>query len=163
MADALPFIALASSAVGAVGQIKTGQMQQDAYAYNATVARQQGDTAVDQANVNAQQQDITNRRNLGAQQAAVAGSGVEGTSPLAVMMDQATMGETARQLALYRGKVQANAAVSQANIDTFYGQAAANAGETRAAGTLLTGFTNFGNTKQGEALLNSASKSLGFG
>lgn len=163
MGAALPFIALAGSAVSALGQVRAGQMQQSADEYNAGVQRQQAATALDQSTVTAQQQDITNRRNLGAQQAAAAGSGVEGASPLAVMMDQSMMGETAKQLALYRGKVQANAATAQAGIDTFYGEAAASASGSKAPGTLLTGFAQAGQTKQGEELLNSASKYLGIG
>lgn len=145
MAAALPFLALAGSAVSAVGAIKSGADQQAAMGYNAQLQKVQGQTAVDQSIVQAQQQDIANRRRIGDMTAAAGASGVDMTgSPLAVMADQAMQGETAKQLILYRGRLQLNQADEQAAIDTASGGMAASKGIAQAGSTLLTGATTFG-------------------
>jgi hypothetical protein len=145
MAEALPFIAAASAVMSAAGAVKSGQDQQAAMNYNASVQRQQAQIAQDQGNAAAATQDVANRRKLGDQAAAAGSSGVEMTgSPLAVMADQAMQGETAKRLAIYRGKLQSNSATDQAAIDVYSGNQAASAGITKGVSTLLTGASAFG-------------------
>ena len=132
---------LIGTAVSATGQVQAGQQQQQAYDYNAQVQRQNATIATQEAQGQAKIDKTQTERNLGAIAAAYGGAGIDPTqgSPLMVMADQAATGELNRQLDLYRGSVQATSSTNQANLLTYQGAAARTAGNTAAAGTILSG------------------------
>jgi hypothetical protein len=141
-ADTIGAASLAASAVAAASAYQQGQQQSAADRYNAAVEQQRAATATQEAAAQAQQQETQNQRNYGATWAALGAAGVagdEGSSPLAVMLDEHQQGALADALITYKGKTQALASTEQSQLDATQGQQAANAGVIKAGGTLLQG------------------------
>lgn len=146
----------AGSAFSALGQFRAGQAQQAAGDYNAAVSRVNAEQTLQQATLQADIEAQKTRRETAQQAANFGASGVELTgSPLAVMGDTAMTGELNRQLILYRGKIGAQAADSQAAVDEFKGQQAASAGTAAAGGTLLSGGVKFAESAPGQSIIKS--------
>jgi len=142
--QALPFIAVALSAIGTVtavaGAAQAGDAQQAAEQYNAQVDAVKAQEAQNQAASQAAIDQQTTRRNIGQISAAYGAGGVDASgTPLSVMMDQTTQGEMQRQLDLYRGNTNSMSDLQQATLDTASGAAAASAGAIKAGSTLMTG------------------------
>jgi len=151
--DPLTIMAGASLALGAFGTISSamGQAQQGAQAQafanqNAMIMQGRALQAENEARARADIQARDTARKLAATKAAYGASGVDvndGT-PLDVLSDQATEGELQRQLILYGGATQSQAYLQQAGLTRMQGQAAADAGNTAAGTTLLTGTARAG-------------------
>jgi len=133
----------------ALGSLSAGNAQAAAATYNAKAEQIQAQEAQSQANAQAQLQAQTTKRQLGSVAANYGASGVDPTqgTPLAVMYDQASQGELARQLDLYRGQVSATNSMNQAALDAAQAPIYQAAALTKGGGTLLTGMVNlFGDT-----------------
>lgn len=141
---------IAAGAMTAYSVYQQGQQTAAADAYNAQVAQQQATTANEQAQSVAEQQQLQTQQTEGQEVANAAASGVDPNSgsPLDVMSQIATQGELQKQLTLWAGQTQQTSYLNQAQLQTFYGTSAAQAGTTGAAGTLLSSgasaATNYG-------------------
>lgn len=137
MAAAIPYIAMAISAAGAV---QGAQAQAQSNYYNAAVAQRNGAIAVEQASRDADQQGRAARMKLGSMRAAYGASGVtpEG-SPLDVLEASASAAELDRQNILYRGNLKALGYSDTSTLDKYGGEVALKQGDYKAAGTLMQG------------------------
>lgn len=135
------------SVFSAVGAIQQGQQAQQAYNYNAEVAANNATVARNAAAAQEQQKALETTRLIGTEKAAAGASGVDPNtgSPLAVMTDTAQRGTLDALRLRYQGTLQSNADISQAQLDTYSGTQAANAGYLKAASTVLTGGSNYAN------------------
>lgn len=133
--------AVIAAAASATTAVMSAQAQQDSAKYNAAVARNQAETANQQAQFDAQQIRDKNRRLLGAQRAAYAASGVDTSSGSAqdVQSDSATRGELEALSAIYTGKTGATSAMARAKLDEYQGQSAMTLGYFSAGSSLLSG------------------------
>lgn len=118
--------------ISAYGQHQAGKQAEQAYGYNAQLAREQG----------AEAERVSRRKLkslLSSQRALYAKAGVDITegSPLMVLSETAAEGER-EALALRRGYR------SEAYLQELYGKQAGRTGLVGAAGTLLTGLGSAG-------------------
>lgn len=144
MAMFVPILSAVSTVVGSVMQ--SGQQQAAAQAqanasyYNAAVAQQNANAAMQAAHANKQQQDRENRARLETVRSKYLSSGIEleGT-PLMVLWEETSQMALESDKILQQGKVQAANYNNQANLDRYQGDVALSAGEQQASGTLLGG------------------------
>lgn len=146
LAAAAPYIAAASTVIGAVGAIKQGQ---DA----KTQAQAQALALTNKANADAaasQRQAIDYRRQaqyaMSRGQALAAASGAGATDPTVVnILGQISgEGEYRALTSLYTGETGEQNALSDAQASRNEGDAAARAGVLRGVSTVLSGGTNLG-------------------
>ena len=121
------------------GLYQQGQAQEAAGNYNATVASQNADIAIQQSKDQAQQVDREAILALGAMRASAGASGGGQTSFLDVIGDTAAQYELQKQQTLYGGKLAARGYRNTAAIEKFQGKQAAYSGKLAAAGALLSG------------------------
>jgi len=136
---------VAATAVSAYAQYEQGQQakkaaksQTEMAEYNATLARQAGESRA---------RDVRerNRRILATARANAGASGVAltpGTSPLAVLAYDAKEGELDALRAQYSGDVEAAGLSAQARMHRFAGKEAEHAGLVGAGTTLLSGLAS---------------------
>ena len=144
MALASLFVGLASSALGAMGQIAAGKATKKAADYNAKVAEQQAAQERDAAQAEASDYRRGERRGQAAGRAARLASGVTfAGSPL--LVDEATSREIALGSARlgYGGSVRANRLENEAELERMGGQAAQTASYFQAGSSLLSGASSF--------------------
>ena len=148
MSAATTAIAAGNLLMGAVGTVTSfnaqrqqGQVAQDAANANASILEARSQQATNEANARAAIQQRQNARVMGAQKAAFGASGVDVNSGTAldVAMDTATEGELQTSLIRYGGSVTAQTLAMQAANLRRGGAAAADAANTGAWSTLLTG------------------------
>jgi hypothetical protein len=156
----LPFIALAGTAMSAVGSIEQGKTQAAILQQNANVARIQGQMT-DQTD-KAKQLDLSEQRRkmIGSQIAKYGGAGVDpgvGT-PLDVMANTYSQYERDIQYTGYSGDVALTVGGMQANTDDWAAKNAETSGFMNAGTTLLTGVSKaFMPGGAGSSLLNTGS------
>jgi hypothetical protein len=136
--------AVISAAATAYGSYATAQAQEQASNYNRKVAMNQAQAARDAAAVEAANRAEHYRRQMGAQRAALAASGLQASegTPLLVQMDSAAQAQLDLARVRYGGEVGSRAYQSEANIQKFYGkqaQAGAIGGYVGAGASLLGG------------------------
>ena len=154
------FIAPVLSAIASIGGafVQAGQQQAAAQAqanaayYNAAVAQNNANAAMQAAYANKLEQDRKNRAQLATVQSKYLGSGVEleGT-PGSVLLEEAAQGALESDKLLYQGKVQYANYMNQAQLDTYQGDVAQSAGSSQASGTILGGLIG-GASTVGKAL-----------
>lgn len=140
LAAAAIIMTVAGGAVAAYGQHKQGEYQQDVANYNAKVGEQQAQMA-EEAGVTAEQQQRTRvRQIMGAQRAAMAGSGavVDSGSFGNILDDTAKTGELDALTIRSNAARQAWGYRTGAEITRAEGAMAKSAGNYAAMGTLLT-------------------------
>ena len=139
---ALVFGAL-GTAVRAAGSIAQGQAAKRAADYNAAVDKQQATQAREASNAEASDYKRQQGRDFASSIAASGASGVATTgSPL--MVDEATVREIALGASRlsYKGAVDSNRFLNQAQLDKMSGKASQTAGYIGAGTSLLNGFGN---------------------
>lgn len=144
MAMFVPILSAVSTVVGSVmsagNQSAAAQAQANASYYNASVAQQNANAAMDAAHANKLQQDRENRSKLEHVRSKYLGSGIEleGT-PLMVLWEETSQQALDSEKILHQGKVQRNQYLNQAAMDTYQGDTALAVGNQQASGTLLGG------------------------
>lgn len=144
MAFFVPILSAVATVAGSVmqsgQQAAAGQAQANAAYYNAAVAQNNANAAMQAAYADKQQQDRKNRSALETVRSKYLGSGVEleGT-PLLVLMEQTTQGALDSEKILHRGRVQEANYLNSANLARYQGDTALAASESQSQGTLLGG------------------------
>lgn len=144
MAFFVPILSAVATVAGSVMQ--SGQQQAAAQAqanasyYNASVAQQNANAAMQAAYANKQQQDRENRSKLEQVRSQYLNSGIEleGT-PLMVLWEQTSQMALDSDKILHQGKVQQAQYLNQANQERYQGDTALSVGSQQASGTLLGG------------------------
>lgn len=141
MVVALPFIMAAAAVVGAAAAISNGQRQAEMFKYQADVAKNQAQAALQGAAYEAARQSEKAHR-IGAQQETMfASSGMVGTegSPLAIMADTAGSAELDRLGILHQGQLGYMRGYSSATGFDASAGAAESSGYMKAGTSLLSG------------------------
>ena len=147
---AIPYIALGVMGLGtvtsAVGQIKQGKAQREAYEQNAEIARQNAIATEKQAAYEESMQREKANALKSRQRALYAKAGVDITSgsPLIVLSEDMERAEADALAIRYGGSVKKTQYLNQANLSDYYGSQAESAGKTGAFSTLLSGFGSMG-------------------
>jgi hypothetical protein len=144
-------LAVAGTAMQAIGQVRQGQAAKAAADYNAQVANNNAIVAEQQAQSQAMVQGRRATMQNGGLLANMAANGVdvgEG-SPLDILSQSAANAEMDRQNIIYNGRVKAQSLRNQAQLDTFQGETAQQNGWMSAAGTLLSGGSKAWGMSQG--------------
>jgi hypothetical protein len=123
------------------GQQDAAAAQQQAGEYNAQIDEANAAEAKDQA---AQEEQITREkyaRVMATQRANYGAAGVEisSGSPLAVLQDQAYQAERDALNVRWKGAVNYDKFMNQANLERFYGATAVNTANTQGVATILKG------------------------
>lgn len=139
-------LAIVSAAVSAYGSYASSEAQKDAANYNAAVARNNADSASQQAQFDASMIRDKNRRILAQQRSAFAANGIVADSGSAadVSADSAQQGEMQALMAIYTGKTSSNAYEAQARLDRMNANSAQAAGIIGVGSSVLGGATNVG-------------------
>lgn len=152
-------LAAAGSAYAAY-RASEAQSQQQQYA--SKVAKNQAAQAAYNAQINAENQRLHNRRVMGAQRAALGASGVmpsEG-SPLLVQMDSVEQGMVEEQRLLYGGQVRSDALISESRYLKKQASQTRELGYVNAGTTLLGGTARAGAAYYGST--STSGKSTGY-
>lgn len=144
MAFFVPILSAVGSVVGSVmqsgQQAAAAQAQANAAYYNAAVAQNNANAAMQAAYADKQQQDRKNRSRIEMVRSKYLASGVEleGT-PGDVLLEETTQAALESDKILHRGKVQYSNYMNEANMYNYQGQVAESAGRSQSSGTLLGG------------------------
>jgi uncharacterized protein YqfA (UPF0365 family) len=140
MAFALPFIQIASAAIGAIGSISQGNAARKSAEYNANVMQRQAETTRSQGLAREEVQRAQARQQIGKQLAAGAESGV-GLSGSSLDLLNASMldSEMDAMNIRYERDLNATGLLNQAALTRADGKAKRNASYLSAAGSLLSG------------------------
>ena len=144
MAFVVPILSAVGTIVGAVAQSgaqsAAGQAQANAAYYNAAVAQNNANAAMQAAYAEKQSQDRKNRMAVENVRSKYLASGIEleGT-PLLVLNEEVTQRALESEKILYRGKVQQAQYLNEANMYNYQGQVASSAAESKSNATLLGG------------------------
>lgn len=155
MCDVVAALTIASTALGAYGQIQAGKAEAAASNYNAkvsemnaSISEKRAKDAILRGQEEEQQQRQKTAQIIGQQRAAMAANGVDLSfgSPLDTLVDTAYMGEldalTIRKNAAredYDYRVQAANGTANANLSRMNAKSSLTGGYLGAAGTVLTG------------------------
>lgn len=144
-------LAVAGTAMTAIGQIRQGQAAKAAADYNAQVANNNAIVAEQQSQSQAMVQGRRAMMQNGGLLANMAANGVEvgEGSPIDILSQSAANAEMDRQNIIYNGRVKAQSLRNQAQLDTFQGETAQSNGFMSAAGTLLSGGSKAWGMSQG--------------
>lgn len=144
-------LAVAGTAMTAIGQIRQGQAAKAAADYNAQVANNNAIVAEQQSQSQAMVQGRRAMMQNGGLLANMAANGVEvgEGSPIDILSQSAANAEMDRQNIVYNGRVKAQSLRNQAQLDTFQGETAQSNGFMSAAGTLLSGGSKAWGMSQG--------------
>lgn len=144
MAFFVPIISAVATVAGSVmqsgQQAAAGQAQANAAYYNASVAQNNANAAMQAAYANKMQQDRKNRASLESVRSKYLNSGVEleGT-PLLVLMEETSQNALTSDKILHQGKVQAANFTNEATMSRYQGDTALAASQSQSQGTLLGG------------------------
>jgi len=144
MAQALPFIALAATAVGTgvavYGQMEQAKAAEKAAKFNEKVAENNATAARNAAMAEAERVQRRNRAIIGKARSSFAKSGVLlSGSAEDIIYDSLIQGELDRMTALYTGSQQSSYYHTQGMLARMEGQNASSAAKFSAAGTILSG------------------------
>lgn len=144
-------LAVAGTAMTAIGQIRQGQAAKAAADYNAQVANNNAIVAEQQSQSQAMVQGRRAMMQNGGLLANMAANGIEvgEGSPIDILSQSAANAEMDRQNIIYNGRVKAQSLRNQAQLDTFQGETAQSNGFMSAAGTLLSGGSKAWGMSQG--------------
>lgn len=150
MAGSLPLILTAvSTGLGVISSLSQGAAESSAAHYNAAVAKRNAQIAIQQGNVDAENQRRKAVLTIGSARALYGASGVtsEG-SPIDVLASSAASAELDNQTIKYRARLRALGYQDQANLDNYSAGVASSNGYSGAIGALLGGasdlYTNYG-------------------
>ena len=131
---------IAGSVMQAGQQSASAQAQSNAAYYNAAVAQNNANAAMQAAYADKQQQDRQNRAHLEVVRSKYLNSGIEleGT-PLLVLSQEASQGGLESEKILQKGRIQQANYTNQAALDRYQGDTALSMGQSQSSGTLLGG------------------------
>lgn len=144
MAPAIPLVAigltLAATGFGVVSSLNQAQAQSNSERYNSEVASNNATASQQQAQYDATQEALKQKRIRGtaAAQAAKNGFQLDGTYD-DVTFDSAIEGEKDLLAIKYRGDIQSNQQVAQSKLASAASSAATSQGLWAAGGTVLSG------------------------
>lgn|SRR5574343_329620 len=144
MAFIVPILSAVGSVVGAISQAgaqsAAAQAQANAAYYNAAVAQNNANAAMQAAYAEKQSQDRKNRMAVENVRSKYLASGIEleGT-PLLVLNEEVTQRALESEKIIYRGKVQAAQYQNEANMYNYQGQVSESLGSSRSDSTILGG------------------------
>jgi hypothetical protein len=135
-------LSLVTSGISGLSSIFGGYQKYQMGQYNAAIANEQATIAKEEAATEAQQEKQVWDQRIGAAITNAGASGVDPSqgSPLNVVASMGQQGELARQLALYRGTLQAAGLKQQAALDIYQGDQALYGGIATGGTTFLTGY-----------------------
>lgn len=141
MAAAIPYIAMAFSAVGAV---KESQAQAATAELNSMVNKQNEGIALAQGAAAAEAQSRDAQRRIGAAVASYGAAGVDVGlgSPTDVLAESARMSALDALTIKYNYKLKAQGFATQANLDDMTASNAKTSGYFKAGGALLNGYAS---------------------
>lgn len=140
MAVVLPFLALASAGISAIGAISQGNAQAKAANYNAAVKTIQANQAVDQAGAQASNDAVKTRQKMAAVRAGSIQNGFEESGSVSDILDTVQRdGALESMTAMYDGTVRAQALRQGAELDKMTASNAKTAGYIGAGTSLLSG------------------------
>ena len=129
-----------STAVSAIGAIRSGQQAAAAGEFNAQLAERNAAIARERAFSSAARLRRQQRRDIGGATAGFLASGIQLTGgPLDFLADLAAEQELEARLVEAGGLIEASGLTAQASISRFEGEAARTAGFLSGAGTILGG------------------------
>jgi len=144
VAAAAPYIALAAGGLQAIGSIRQGNAQAASARYNANLADQNAQIALQQGAENARRQRIVNTKQLGAIRANVGASGVTlDGSPLDVLEESARAAELDALSIEHQGQLQAWGYQNSASLYRQNARQALTGGYMGAAAALLKSGVNY--------------------
>lgn len=126
---------VASVAAAGAGAIAANQSAQ----YNAQVANNNAQAALDQAKYANSLKQIQLEKTLGTERAAAGASGVTGQSQEDVEYNSLVMGKYDQLATTYEAKVQATRSQSEAQLDSLSGSNALTSGAVTALGAAASG------------------------
>lgn len=131
---------MAGNGFQAYGDILQGNQTGNALRYQASIQQQNAKNALMAAALNANKQQMTTTRTIGAATASYGASGVENNSGSvqAVLGASAANGEMDRQNILYGGQIRAINSENQASMDNYSANNAISAGYFNAVAGVLT-------------------------
>jgi hypothetical protein len=140
MAQALPFVMMAGSAMSAMSAIQQGKAAKAAAEFNANIAEQNAQIEREQTISQVRQADREQYLRMGAIKAAQGASGgrAEG-SVLDILADTAAQGELQRQDIVYQGALRERGHRNSAALDRFDGAMAKKQSYLKAGSELLSG------------------------
>lgn len=146
MAAALPLIALAGSAVSAVGSIQQGDASSQAAQYNQAQQVKNASQTIAQGVEDARMQRISAAKQIGSMDANYAASGVTSDSGSVqdVLRQSASESERDTQKILYGSQLKAQGYSSQAALYGSQSSFDQTGGILSASGTLLKGASSYG-------------------
>ena len=124
--------------VGAYGTLEAGSAAAKAAKYNAQVAGQNADIAMNQAQMDAAAQQRAASKVIGGEKADYGASGVSGGSVTDVIRASETTSELDRQNILYGGKLKAMGYQQTSAMETAAAQQDITGSRLQAASQLLT-------------------------
>ncbi len=159
MGVALPFLAIASTVIGAVGQIQQGMAAKQAGDYNAEVARQNAIHAERAGQAKATDVGLRSAAEGGRIKAAQAANNIDVNtgSAVSVQSNQRAAGQVDQTNTNNDALVQAYGYKAQGELEKAKGQSAMVGGFLGAAGTLAGGASKWG----GEVFGGSSPSKLG--
>jgi hypothetical protein len=137
----LPLVLTAvSTGIGIVGHLAQGSAEGKAADYNATIARRNEQIAIEQGNLDAENQRRKAIMTMGAARSLYGASGVTGEgSPIDVLANSAANAEIDNQTIKYKARLRALGYQDTADLDSASASAARSNGYSDAIGTLLGG------------------------
>lgn len=148
----LPLLGAAGAVASSLGALREGKAAEQAGKFNARVAEENAQVAMQLARQEATQIERDNTLRLGAIRAQAGATGVTFSgSVIDLIGDVAAQGELQRQNAIFRGTLEARGFTITAQQQRAAGKAARKASFFKAAGALLGGASSFRDV--GESLL----------
>ena len=145
MATLAAIAGLAAGGISAYGQYQSGQQAEQAYNYNAQIARQEADLIKKGADLDEFRSRKQLRQVVGSQVAGYAASGVEFTgSPLDVIADTIANAELEIAISKFNAEMGARGKISEAGQMKRQGKQARTASQIQAASTLLATAGDYG-------------------
>lgn len=140
MAAAIPALMIGGAMISAVGAVSAAKAQSQAASYNATIAGQNAQVALDQASA-----DVAMQRKQAAQthDSLIATTGASGVtmegSPSDVLAMSVTNAALDEATLKYRERLKATGFFNEQQLDEVAGKTATQQGYMTAASSLLTG------------------------
>lgn len=122
-----------------VGDQRQAKMDSQMAEYNATVADQNAQQVMAQANENARRSLVNSNKVMGAQQAGFGASGVSGGSVLDVLQDTASKGALDALTIKNEGMVKATAYRNESSLDRYRASNYIDSGNIAAVGDAVGG------------------------
>lgn len=175
MAFVVPFLASIGSALGAsaasaaavggvaaaagvkmIGSAVQGAASAESSKYNAAVAQQNADIAIQQGEASAQAQQRDSARKIGAMVAAYGASGVQGDagSPLDVLADSVRMSTLDNLTIKYNAQLRAAGYTAQSQLSNYAASSARTSSVLNMFGDVASGAADYAKVTRGTSIPN---------